>query len=162
MSTLTDTARNSYIKAVGPVTGAGTMSGWRQELWYAKNIVGGSNLVVTATFTGSFNGEKAITAHEYAGLDPSAPLDVTMSSAVYAANAASNAVTTNYATELIVGVGLFQSSGNAGSSFTRRSSIASNVSEDRVVFAPGSNTVTFTNTSQNVLVLGAAFRAAGQ
>src|SRR5215471_2979612 len=38
VSSITDTKNNGYAKAVGPTTGIGTLSGWRQELWYAKNV----------------------------------------------------------------------------------------------------------------------------
>src|SRR5262249_51621527 len=134
---VTDTVGNAYALAVGPTTGTGGMAGWRQELWYAKNVVGGSNLNVTATFSGTFNAEKSITAHEYSGIDPVAPLDGASGVATSAANASTGSVTTRFGSELIFAAGLFQGSGSAGTGFTRRSSIASNVSEDKVASTIG-------------------------
>jgi uncharacterized repeat protein (TIGR01451 family) len=162
VSTMTDTAGNTYVLAVGPTTGTGTMSGWRQEIWYAKNVIGGASLNVTATFAGTFNAEKSITAHEYSGLDQVAPLDVTAAAATTVANASTGTATTKFANELIFAGALFQGSGSAGTGFTRRSSMANNVSEDRVVSAVGSYAGTFTNTAQSAIVQMVAFKAAGQ
>jgi hypothetical protein len=162
VSSVADSVGNTYIKAVGPTTGTGTMSGWRQELWYAKNSVGGSGISVTAMFTGTFNAEKSITAHEYSGLDPVSPLDATAAEATSAANASSGSVSTKFARELIFGASLFQGSGTAGIGFTQRSSIAGNASEDKVVSIVGSYSATFSNSAQNAIVQLAAFRASGQ
>jgi chitodextrinase len=162
VSSMTDTAGNTYALAVGPTTGTGGMAGWRQELWYAKNVIGGTNLNVTATFTGMFNAEKSITAHEYSGLDQAAPLDVTAAAATSDANASTGLATTSFANELIFAGGLFQGSGSAGTGFTRRSSMASNVSEDKVVSSVGGYAGLFTNTAQAAIVQMAAFKAAGQ
>src|SRR5262249_57383718 len=101
----------------------GAMAAWRQELWYAKNSAGGGD-TVTATFTSSFAAEKAITAHEYAGTDPSAPLDGTAAAAVSGTNVATGAVTTTASNELIFGAALFQGAGSAGAGFSRRASVA--------------------------------------
>ena len=73
VASVTDTKNNSYAKAVGPTTGAGTMAAWRQENWYARNVAGGTGLNVTANFDATFNAEKSISAHEYSGLDTVAP-----------------------------------------------------------------------------------------
>jgi hypothetical protein len=119
-------------------------------------------LNVTATFTGNFNAQKSITAHEYSGLDQVAPLDVTAAAATSVANASTGTSTTRFTNELIFAGALFQGSGSAGSGFTRRSSIASNVSEDRVVTTAGPYAGLFTNTAQSAIVQMAAFKAAGQ
>jgi uncharacterized repeat protein (TIGR01451 family) len=160
VSTVTDTIGNVYAKAVGPTTGTGTMASWRQELWYAKNVAGGTGVSVTATFAGSFAGEKAITAHEYAGADTTAPLDVTAVAAVSGANVSTGTVTTTASNELVFGAALFQAAGAAGAGFTQRSAIANNVSEDKVVSAVGSYAVTFVNSSQAVIAQLATFKAA--
>src|SRR5262249_31855800 len=142
--------------------GTGGMAGFRQEIWYAKNVVGGSNLNVTANFAGAVSSEKSITAHEYSGLDTVAPLDVAAGSNTSGANASTAAVTTRFARELIFGAGLFQGSGSAGTGFTRRSSMASNVTEDKTASSIGSYSATFTNTAQAVIVHVVAFKGAGQ
>jgi hypothetical protein len=71
-------------------------------------------------------------------------------------------VTTRFARELIFGAAVFQGSGSAGTGFTRRSSIVSNASEDKVVSATGSYAATFTNTAQAAIVQVVAFKATGQ
>jgi hypothetical protein len=138
------------------------MSGFRQEIWYAKNVVGGANLNVTANFAGALSSEKSITAHEYSGLDALAPLDGSAAANTTSANASTGAVATTFARELIFGAGLFQGSGSAGAGFTLRSSIVSNVSEDKGVAGTGSYAATFTNTAQAAILQVVTFKAAGQ
>jgi chitodextrinase len=162
VSSITDTKNNSYAKAVGPTTGTGALAGWRQELWYARNVIGGSGLNVTATFDGIFNGEKAITAHEYAGLDTVAPLDVTAAQTGSGANASSGTGTTTTASEMIFGAALMGTCGSPGSGFAGRSSLGCNVSEDRIVTTTGSYAAVVANTAQSTIVQMATFRAAGQ
>jgi len=162
VASIADTAGNSYALAAGPTTGTVAMAGWRQELWYAKNVAGASSLNVTATFTGAFNSRRTISVHEYSGLDPIAPLDRALGSATSSANASTGTVTTRFATELVFAAALFHTSGSAGPGFTQRSSIASNVSEDKVVTAAGSYAGQFSNNAQAAIVHIATFKAAGQ
>jgi hypothetical protein len=117
---------------------------------------------VSATFSGTFTGEKAISAHEYSGLEPISPLDVTAASATNSSNASSGSVRTTVPNELLFGAALLQSSGTAGAGFTQRSSIAGNVSEDKIVTVTGSYDATTVNSNQSVILLIAAFKAAGQ
>jgi hypothetical protein len=159
---VSDTRGNVYARAVGPTTGTGALASQRQELWYAKNLVGGAGASVTATFDGNFNADKSITAHEYTGADQMAPLDVTSAVAVSGANVSGTPATTTAANELIFGATLFQGSGSAGAGFTKRSSIASNVSEDKAVTTTGSYSVAFVNSSQAAVVQMATFRASAQ
>ncbi len=161
VTTVTDTVGNTYARAVGPTTGTSTMASWRQELWYAKNLAGGSGVTVNATFSGTFSTEKSITAHEYSGADTTSPLDVTAAAAVSGSNVSTGAQTTTSPNELVFGAALFQASGSAGSGFTRRSSIANNVSEDKVAATAGSYSAGVTNSSQSVIVQMATFKAAG-
>jgi len=94
VASVIDSSGSAYVRAVGPTTGTGSMAAWRQELWYTPNAVGGSRLNVTATFTGAFNAEKSITAHEYSGLDQVSPLDAT---AVWVGSSA-NSSTSSFST----------------------------------------------------------------
>lgn len=162
VNSVTDTKGNIYTRAGSIVTGSGSMINWRQELWYAKNVVGGTSLAITANFTGSFSTEKALTAHEYSGLDTVNPLDGVSGAATATANATTPSVTTLYPKELIFGSALFQGFGSSGSGFTQRSSINSNATEDKVVSTTGSYNATFTNGAQSTLVNLATFKAAGQ
>jgi chitodextrinase len=162
VSRITDTNNNGYTKAVGPTTGTGTLSVWRQELWFAKNVIGGSGVNVTATFDGTFNGEKAITAHEYAGLDPIAPFDVTAVQTGSGVNASSGTATTTSPIEMIFGAALMGGCGYPGSGFTGRSSLGCNVSQDQNVATAGSFAAVVSNAAQSTIVQMATFRAAGQ
>jgi chitodextrinase len=161
VTSVTDTAGNTYARAVGPTTGTGPMASWRQELWYAKNLAGASGVTVTAMFSGTFSAEKSITAHEYSGADTASPLDATAAAAVSGSNVSSGETTTTSPNELVFGAVLLQASGSAGSGFTRRSSIASNVSEDKPVATAGPYSATFTNSLQSAIVQMATFKAAG-
>ena len=159
---MSDTAGDTYSLAVGPTTGTGMLAGWRQEIWYAKNVTGRTGVTVTASFSGTFSGEKSLTAHEYSGLDPVAPLDAKSAGSSASVNVGTGAATTTYAKELIFGAALFASSGTSGSGFTQRSSIAGNASEDRIVSTTGTYSATFSNAAQASIVQVATFRAAGQ
>jgi hypothetical protein len=161
VSSVADTQSNTYSRAVGPTTGVGGMTGWRQELWYAKNVTGGSGLNVTATFTGSFATTKGITAHEYSGLDAVAPLDQSVGNTTTSANSTTSAITTTSSDELIFAAATVVNTGSAGTNFTQRSSVASNVSEDRVVTSAGSYTASITNNTQDVIIQMATFKASG-
>jgi chitodextrinase len=159
VTSVTDTLGNVYTRAVGPTTGIDAMASWRQELWYAKNIKGGSGASVTATFTGTFSTPKAVSAHEYSGADPTSPLDATAAAAVTASNVSSGSATTTSPNEIVFGAGLYQGAGSQGTGFTRRSSLADNVTEDKFVTSTGSYSATFTNGSQSAIVQMATFRA---
>jgi chitodextrinase len=159
---VTDTKGNVYAKAVGPTTGASGLSGWRQEIWYAKKVIGGSGISVTATFTGTFATKKSITAHEYSGADQTNPLDVSSAAVTSTVNASSGALTTSFANELIFGAGLFLNSSANGSGFIQRSSTNGNASEDKFVTSTGSYAAVFSNSAQDAIVQMATFKAAGQ
>jgi hypothetical protein len=145
---VTDSAGNSYQRAVGPTAGAGTMAGFQQEIWFAKGINGGSNFTVTATFTAQATFEKSISAHEYSGASASDPLDVTSAAIGATANASSGTATTSTA-RLIFGAAIFAGSGAAGPGFMRRSSLKNNVTEDGPITSLGSAAATFTSTAQD-------------
>ena len=71
VSSVTDSLGNAYQLAVGPTKESSSLT---QSIYYAKNIVGGSNQV-----TVQFSGAAAyadIRILEYSGLDPLNPLDV--------------------------------------------------------------------------------------
>jgi hypothetical protein len=139
-------AAAAYQRAVGPTAGVGGLTGWQQELWYAKNVTGGANFVVTATFSSTPGAafERSISAHEYSGASVTAPLDVTSAQAMTNnANVSSGAVATT-AARLVFGAALFPGAGQAGPGFTRESSLRNNVTEDEPFVPPGTAEATFT------------------
>ena len=75
VSTITDSRGNTYVRAIGPTAGTALT----QSIYYAKNIVAGSN-----TVTVTFNKAAAyadVRVLEYSGADTANPLDVTMAAA---------------------------------------------------------------------------------
>lgn len=145
ISGLTDTLGNTYAKAVGPLTGTGSIASYRQEIWYAANINGGSGLNVTATFSSTFNTSKDISCHEYSGAATSSPIDQVVETTGTTANATTANITTSSANQMIFSAAIFQGQGVGGAGQTQRSSMANNCSQDRVVGAAGSYNASFTN-----------------
>ena len=103
VQSVTDSLGNSYALAAGPVKGTALT----QSIYYAKNILAGSN-TVTVTFSQAavFPDVRIL---EYKGLNTTAPLDVTAGASGTSGNNAvvsSGAATTTSANELIFGAGM--------------------------------------------------------
>ncbi len=86
---IADTQSNSFVRAVSQVSTFYTV-----ELWYAKNITGGSD-TVTITTASTFSGY--IYIQEWHGASLTAPLDASASS-----NGGNPSVTTGLANELLL------------------------------------------------------------
>jgi lysophospholipase L1-like esterase len=151
ITSVVDTQGNTFVQAV---------SLYGNAVWYATSIHGGAD-TVTASFASS-TGFSVLYIHEYAGLDPSAPLDQisAQSGAGTAMNSGAN--TTRQTNELIFGYGSVDHKVSAaGSGFTTRESAGGNMSEDMIVSATGSYAATFTqNISSGWVTLMATFVAA--
>jgi hypothetical protein len=148
ISSVTDTQNNTYTLAVGPTSNTGL----RQSIYYAKNIVGGSN-----TVTVTFNQAAAypdVRILEYAGADPNNPLDAKAGASGSGTSANSGSVTTTSANELIFGAGATGTTfSSAGSGFVSRIiNIFGNIAEDKAVTSIGSYNATAT-TSSSVWVM---------
>ena len=133
-----DSAGNNYALAIGPTIGTGL----QQSIYYAPNIVGGSN-TVTVTFSQAA-AYPDIRILEYRGVTA---LDVTAGASGSSTAASSGAATTTSANELIFGANTV-ATGNAavGSGFTSRIITApdGDLAEDKIVTTAGSNTATAT------------------
>ena len=155
--TVSDARGNAYT-SVGTAAAWGT--GWRAQLFYAKNVAAGAN-TVTATFASGLSGNFGIVyIHEYTGIDRTSPLDASASATGTASAMSSGAVTTTNAADLIFGAGA--SSGSVtqpGSGFTSRSSAAGNRTEDRFVTATGSYAATATQNGNRWVMQVVAFKA---
>lgn len=139
VSKVEDTAGNTYslAKRKGPDGSNDCV-----EIWYAKNITGNANNVVTATFAASAS-YRQIHACQYSGCDTDSPLDVSSDGSGTGTSFSTSAVTTNQANEVIVaGFYTFKYEVfTAGTNFTLRSSGGSSQScaiEDRIVSSTGS------------------------
>ena len=135
-----DSAGNNYSLAIGPTSGTAL----RQSIYYAPNIVGGSN-TVTVTFSQAA-AYPDIRILEYKGVNA---VDVTAGASGSSTAANSGTATTTVASELIFGANMVATTtGAAGSGFTSRviTSPDGDIAEDKVVTTAGSNSATATLT----------------
>jgi len=141
-----DSAGNVYSRAIGPTTGTGL----RQSIYYAPNIVGGTN-TVTVTFNRAAN-HADIRILEYRGVTT---LDVAAGASGRSATPSSGSVTTTAPNELIFGANTVSSNTkSAGTGFTSRviTSPDSDIAEDRIVNSIGTYSAT-ANTSTGYWVM---------
>ncbi len=161
VSSVVDKSGNTYMLAVGPTVESGVAS---QSIYYAKNIaaaVAGAN-AVTVTFSAAA-AYPDIRILEYAGADPSSPVDVTAASSGSSATSSSGAATTTNATDMIFGANLVQTQTTGpGSGFTSRllTSPDSDIAEDEMVTAVGSYSATAPLSSGEWIMQMVAFRTA--
>jgi hypothetical protein len=151
---VTDSTGNKYSLAVGPTSGTGL----RQSIYYAPNIVAGTN-AVTVTFSQAA-AYPDIRILEYKGVTA---LDVTAAASGSGATASSGSATTISANELIFAADMITTTTKAaGSGFTSRviSVPDSDIAEDKVVTAAGSNSATATLSSSGAWVMQMATFAA--
>ena len=154
-----DSNLNPYNLAIGPTSGTGV----RQSIYYAKSIAGGNN-TVTVTFS------KAavyvdVRALEYAGLDPTNPLDTSAKAGASGASSSPNSgsVTTTSASELIFGAGTTSGHFNGpGTGFTSRiiTSPDADIAEDKTVISTGSYNATAPASFSFWVMQVVGFRAA--
>jgi IPT/TIG domain len=97
ISSVTDSAGNTYALAAGPVVGTNLT----QAIYYAKNIVASSSNTVTVQFNQGAS-YPDVRIFEYAGLDTSSPLDVSHGASGQSLTASSGSVTTTEAAELVL------------------------------------------------------------
>jgi hypothetical protein len=157
VNSVSDSQGNTYQLAVGPTKQSTALS---QSIYYAKNIVGGSN-TVTVRFSGSAV-YPDIRILEYSGLDASNPLDVARGESGSGSPSSSGAITTTSPTEVLVAANTVTGLTNgAGSGFTQRilTSPDGDIAEDEVVTASGSYTATAPLDSGGWVMQIAAFRA---
>lgn len=169
VSTITDSQGNTYVQAVGVAQSTNTNC----EIWYAKNITGGTTPTVTITLSAAAT-ENGVIVREYSGLDTISPLDQTNSGAgTTGATLSSSATsTTTQANELVVAGGVQTngtSSWSLGSGYgnldQKSNAFASNVSvaaEDQTVSSTGTYTGTFgwSGSNGSWCVVIATFKAA--
>jgi len=142
-----DSAGNSYSLAIGPTSGTAL----RQSIYYAPNIVGGSN-TVTVTFSQAAV-YPDVRILEYKGVTT---LDVTSGASGSSTSANSGSVTTTSANELIFAANIVATTTKAaGSGFTSRliTSPDGDIAEDKVVTTAGSNSATATLTSSGPWIM---------
>jgi glucose/arabinose dehydrogenase/chitodextrinase len=156
--TVSDSRGNVYASA-GPAQAWGSLSAWRSQIFYAKDVAGGGT-TVSATFGTALNGFGKLYIHEYSGMDRTAPLDVTASRTGTALAMNSGPATTTNAADLIFGAGSSSSNVNGvGSGFTSRINSNGSRTEDKVVAATGSYSATASQNGTQWVMQMAAFKA---
>jgi len=142
-----DSGGNSYLLAIGPTIGTAL----QQSIYYAPAIVGGGN-----TVTVTFNQAAAlpdIRILEYRGVTT---LDVTAGASGSSTAASSGAATTTNANELVFGANMVAAQNKTvGTGFTSRIITVpdSDLAEDKIVTAAGSNSATATLTAAGPWVM---------
>ena len=156
---LSDTASNTYTNAVGPTLWNGGK--YSAQVFYAKNIKGGYT-TVTATFATPVNSFGIVYAHEYAGLDQIAPVDVVAAAVGTSGSLNSGSVTTTGANDLLFAGGVSMNTVTApGTGYKSRATSHGNITEDKNVSAVGSYNATASNSGGGWAMQMVAFRAAG-
>jgi Abnormal spindle-like microcephaly-assoc'd, ASPM-SPD-2-Hydin len=159
VSSVADSFGNTYTRAIGPTMVSGTLS---QSIYYAKSIASaaaGAN-TITVTFTQAAN-YPDIRILEYAGLNPSNPVDVTTASTGSSVSS-SGAVNTTNAADLIFGANIVTGSTTGpGSGFTSHmlTSPDGDIAEDEIVASAGSYAATAPVSSGSWIMQMVAFRA---
>jgi hypothetical protein len=135
---VTDSAGNTYQKAVGPTVEGQDLA---QSIYYASGIAAaaaGSNKI-TVAFSVATNAID-LRAAEYSGLSASAPLDATAAASGKSTAASSGNATTTTGRELLFGAGMCTDSYSTATTggFTMRVVTPNgDMAEDRVVSATG-------------------------
>jgi hypothetical protein len=147
VTSVKDSAGNTYNLGIGPTS----TTGLQQSIYYAANIVGGSN-----TVTVTFNQAAAypdVRILEYRGVTT---LDASAGASGNSAITNSGSATTTSANELIFGANTIATvTAGAGSGFTSRiiTSPDGDIAEDKLVTTAGSNSVTATLNSAGPWVM---------
>ena len=154
---LTDSCGNAFASVSGPLSWGG---GYSAQIFYATNIVGGTD-TVTAAFRTSVTSFGVIYVHEYAGISAVSPIDVTSSASGSSATLNSGAAITTSANDLIFGAGVSDNLVTAaGSGFISRDIAYGNITEDRIANSIGSYPATATHSGKLWGMQMVAFRAA--
>lgn len=153
-----DTRADNFVSVSPPVTWG---NGYSAQIFYATNIVGGTD-TVTVAFKQPASIFGVVYAHEYSGINTSNPIDVIASASGSSATLNSGAAITTSANDLIFGAGVSDNNvAAAGSGFTARDLNYGNITEDRTAVSVGSYSATATHNGQQWGMQVVAFRAAG-
>ena len=144
ITSVTDSSGNTYSLLGGSadIFPFGSAPGIIQATYYASNIAAAASNTVTVNFTAPMNGA-TVRLDEYAGIDPSNPIDVTASAYGIGALADSGWITTTNANDLLVGIELTggTTTGPAPGYTTRQSTISgvygTDLMEDQLVNSTG-------------------------
>lgn len=163
VSSISDSQSNTYVQ----INTQTVSSAYVLDMWYAKNITGGTTPTVTAHLASSIQAN--IIVREYSGLDTSAPLDQnTINNGIGGTASSGNTSTTTQANELLIG-GLTSLAGTitVGSGYgnltseTFSGTTISGYMEDQIVSSTGAYAATFGGPASIWICGIATFIAAG-
>ena len=136
VSSVTDSAGNTYAPAIAPTLRAGQIS---HVIYFAKNIRAAANTVTVRFSVAAVFPDVRIL--EYRGLDPVNPLHVAVGASGSSATSSSGALTTTAPYVLLLAANdVATRTTGAGAGFTARmiTSPDGNIVQDRIVSTPGS------------------------
>jgi len=140
-SSISDSQGNTFTEVGTQLT---TPGGAHMRVYYARSVMGGPE---TVTITLSANAGMEVYLAEYAGLDPTNPIDAQAGASGNAGAVSSGSVTTTVAGDVIYGYCLADWKCTVGSGFTARSTLDSNLLEDKTAANPGAYAATGTATN---------------
>jgi hypothetical protein len=154
--TISDTAGNTYLPALGPVTDPGQdVTGY---IWYVPTAKGGPN---TVTLTPASPRAMELHVSEWAGLASVSPVDQIASAAGSGTNVSAGPVVTTTAGELVFSYGFVFNVASAGAGFTPLSLVSGDLDEYLVQPAAGNIGATFTQNAGTWFALMVTFKPAG-
>ncbi len=154
--TISDTAGNTYLPAIGPVVDlAQNVTGY---LWYVPNCKGGAN---TVKLSPSSPDAMEIHISEFSGISKTSPLDQVASATGTGSMASSGAKATAASGELVFGYTFLLNTASAGPGYTPMSLVNGDLDEYLVQPAAGSVAATFTQVTGTWFALMATFQPAG-
>jgi hypothetical protein len=151
--TITDTAGNTFVPALGPVTDP--VQNVTAYIWYVTNAKGGPD-TITITPDG---GPDALETHisEWSGINKISPVDQTSWATGNGTLISSGAKTTTQNGELIFGYTFPNQNASADSGFTPLSYVNGDLDEYQLQPVAGSVAATFTQISDSWLAMMATF-----
>ncbi len=164
---ISDSSLNSYTAVFANPIKTNTTHYF--QVWYAKNITGGSQLQVKISFSSSTANYSTLDVMEYSGLDKVTPIDGTISATGTGTTESSGNITVpNPNSEIVVGMFGYPSSGanpySAGSGFTARPANTSGTTfvEDEAALNAGTYAATATSgNSSTWAAIAVGLRYAG-
>jgi chitodextrinase len=158
-ASVSDSSGNVYTSAVS--ASRWNSNKYNAQVFYAKNLKSGTN-TVTATFSSPINSFGIVYAHEYAGIDPTSPIDLTTSATGNNSGTLnSGSITTRYANDLLFAGAASWNTINAPSAgYVARGTAQGNLTEDRIAFTTANYSATATQSPGSWAIQLVAFRAA--
>ena len=136
-SSVTDSQGNTFVEVGSQLTSPG---GARSRVYYAQNIKGGADTVTVKLAGKTTSFEVYLT--EYKGVNTTGPIDAQAGATGGSGSVSSGSVTTTAAGEMIYAYCVGDSACTVGSGFTPRSTLRSNLIEDKPAASAGSYAAT--------------------